>query len=377
MLYFAYKTYIPNTAPTNRFMAFVRGISEMGVSATICFFTPNSSFEKVEGDYKTVQFKYHWEKFPRQSALKKLWSLVTTLLFVIKLKKHDVVYIYGFPFLLWLISKIGRSKCYYEIDECPDVYITKTSFVDMTKDRLLKCLNNITGVIVISQALKDYFVEKGIAEKRISIVNMIVDSGRFKDIKKQPSEKYIAYCGTVSLYKDGVDQLLKAFAIFSRLYPEYKLYVIGNIPSSTDEKELKTLVIELGIESKVVFTGMISFLGMPQILKNAEILALARPNNIQAKYGFPTKLGEYLLTGNPVVVTRVGDIPQFLIDKESALLVEADKPALFAEQMSWVVNHPYESKLIGEKGKEIAMLHFDYLHESKKLYQILTKNVLI
>ena len=48
------------------------------------------------------------------------------------------------------------------------------------------------------------------------------------------------------------------------------------------------------------------------------MLVLARPDNIQAKGGFPTKLGEYLATGNPVVVTKVGEIPNYLIDGVNA-----------------------------------------------------------
>ena len=61
---------------------------------------------------------------------------------------------------------------------------------------------------------------------------------------------------------------------------------------------------------------------VPQLLMDSEVLALDRPNSIQAQCGFPTKLGEYLLTGNPVVVTKVGDIPLFLEDGVSALLAE-------------------------------------------------------
>ena len=50
------------------------------------------------------------------------------------------------------------------------------------------------------------------------------------------------------------------------------------------------------------FTGRTSPEVMPQILTDASILALARPNNVQSQNGFPTKLGEYLATGNPVAI---------------------------------------------------------------------------
>jgi glycosyltransferase involved in cell wall biosynthesis len=85
---------------------------------------------------------------------------------------------------------------------------------------------------------------------------------------------------------------------------------------------------------------------------------LDRPQSRQAKYGFPTKLGEYLLTGNPVVVTSVGDIPLFLKDGESAYLVEPDNIEEFAAKLDYVLSHYEESKRVGQNGREVALKHF-------------------
>ena len=84
-------------------------------------------------------------------------------------------------------------------------------------------------------------------------------------------------------------------------------------------KKLKELCIKLNIMDEVIFTGKIQKDLMPDYLCNANVLCLARPNNIQAQGGFPTKLGKSLATGNPVVVTKVGEIPDYL-DEQSAYL---------------------------------------------------------
>lgn len=62
---------------------------------------------------------------------------------------------------------------------------------------------------------------------------------------------------------------------------------------------------------------------VPELLCRSKILALARPDNLQSEGGFPTKLGEYLSTGNLVIITDVGDIPFYLKDGESALIAKA------------------------------------------------------
>ena len=201
---------------------------------------------------------------------------------------------------------------------------------------------------------------------------MFVDTTRFQGLKKQPSEPYIAYCGTASNNKDGVDQLIKAFAIVVKKYPKYKLYIIGKTPSKQQRFDNFELVKDLGIENNVVFTGVVSSSEIPQMLMNATILALDRPNNLQAKYGFPTKLGEYLQTGNPVVITRVGDIPIFLKDGESALIAEPENPNSFSEKLCWAIEHPVEAREIGKKGKQVSDFHFNSIFETKKIISIIT-----
>lgn len=371
-LYFVFKTYQPNTATTNRFLAIVKGLSEQGVCAKVCFFTPDGKESKVMGDYPNITFEYLWERHSVKGPMKVLWSIISVMRFIKRLKKEDIVYIYGFPLLLHIMSLLKRCRCYYEIDECPDVYITKSMFVRYTPEILVKCLKRITGVIVISNALKDYFIAKGINNNNVHVINMIVDLNRFNNIIKINTDNYFAYCGTVSTYKDGVDQLITAFSKFSSGYPNYKLYIIGPIPSENDKKQLLSLVKDLNIEDKVIFTGIVSFQEMPHLLINAQALLLDRPDNLQAKYGFPTKLGEYLLTGNPVVVTKVGDIPLFLSHRKNALLAEPNNIYDFSFQLQWLVEHKEECSAIGKRGKEVAIRSFNYLTESTKLYKYLT-----
>ena len=127
------------------------------------------------------------------------------------------------------------------------------------------------------------------------------------------------------------------------------------------------LIENLGVKNSVIFTGIVSAAEIPQILKNATVLALDRPDSLQAQCGFPTKLGEYLLTENPVVVTKVGDIPLFLKDGETALLAEERNPHEFSSKLLWALEHPAEAIEIGKAGAQVAMREFNYLNETKKI----------
>jgi glycosyltransferase involved in cell wall biosynthesis len=110
---------------------------------------------------------------------------------------------------------------------------------------------------------------------------------------------------------------------------------------------------------------------MPSLLVNASALALARPNNIQAQGGFPTKLGEYLATGNPVVVTSVGEIPNYLKHLENSYIAQPNNPDDFAEKLTLLFSDSSQAQSIGLRGKELAMGIFNYKTQSSSIFKIM------
>lgn len=375
MIYFVYLSYRPNTAPANRALAYLKSADRKGVPIQVLFLLPDENKSKLSDEFQYIKVKYCWDKlFIDNSYLKYLSYIFYLLMFVRQLKKGDKVYIYSLNDITRRIVNKKGVDFYYEITECPEVSLATTELCKPTIRKHLEFCKKVKGLFVISSGLRDYYVERGIAKSKINIINIIVDAERFEGVRKEKNtERYIAYCGTASNNKDGVDQLIRAFAIVANKDKDLKLYIIGDTPSTDDSRKNAELINQLGIKERIVFTGKVFAGQMPQLLTNAQILALARPDNIQAKYGFPTKLGEYLLTGNPVVVTAVGDIPLFLKDKITAMIAPPDEPAVFAEKISWLLDNPEEAKAIGDRGKKLALSEFNDMTETKKLLDIINK----
>lgn len=173
-----------------------------------------------------------------------------------------------------------------------------------------------------------------------------------------------------------MDELIKAFAITHKKHPDVKLYVVGSMPDKYDATGNLRLIDNLDIKDSVILKGIQPANAVPQILKDATICALDRPDSLQAQNGFPTKLGEYLLSETPVVVTKVGDIPLFLKDGESAMLAEERNPKEFADKMNWLLEHPEEAAQIGKKGAEIALQSFNSETETDKIIQTIFNSTL-
>lgn len=367
-LYFIAKSYSPYSAATNRIIGWARGLSDIGVKATFVFFTPGDNFATYRQELPNVTFKYYWRKHKRlQKVFPALFSLISLLSFILKVKEDDQLYFYGCPDVVSVAKRFTKAKIYVEITEHPKVSFVHGRYGVKSFDEFLEVLKKVDGLFVISKNLKQYFISQNIKSDKIHILNMTVDGSRFNNLKKNGKQCYIVYCGSPSNQKDGVDQLIKAFAIVAQTHCDVKLWIVGPLTNEQSLITNKNLISELGLTNKVELTGAIVTENIPQILKNAEVCVLARPDNLQAKYGFPTKLGEYLLSENPVVVTRVGNIPDFLQDGFSALIAEPDNIVSIASKISWCLDYPNEAKEIGRNGAMVANKYFNYKVETYKI----------
>ena len=163
--------------------------------------------------------------------------------------------------------------------------------------------------------------------------------------------------------KDGVSILIESFAIIANEFPTLKLQLIGSLKNQSTNQKLKFLINKFNIENRVIIIESAQRDEIPALLCNSDILALARPNNKQAEGGFPTKLGEYLATGNIVVITDVGEIGLFLKDKINSFISEPDSAEKFSQKIREAMLSDNTQK-IGIEGKKLVYNEFNYLTQA-------------
>jgi glycosyltransferase involved in cell wall biosynthesis len=169
--------------------------------------------------------------------------------------------------------------------------------------------------------------------------------------------------------KDGLENLIGAMSLVNNKTGNAHLQLVGSAPVA-DLKKLKKQVVALNLDSAITFLGKKTTDEIPFILHNSDLLVLARPNNKQAQAGFPNKLGEYLASGKPVVITTTGEIPKYLKDKESAYLSKPDDINDFAEKLIYALSDK-NAETIGREGFEIANKYFNYRNYGKQFVEIL------
>ena len=370
-IYVLRSMYLPNSAVTNRLFGHLRAFSEAGWYVEMTFLSPDPQRAKVDIEIPNVTFNYCWEESSVSNRyLKALQSYWFAWKYVKSLPSGANVLLLGMADYFQIFLSRKDINVYYEITEHPSLGRPSGFLGRKGLERHFRQCKQLKQIFVISTPLRDCYIENGIDAEKVTIVNMTVDPVRFQGlVKTEGIERYIAYCGTASNNKDGVDELLKAFAITHKTHPDVKLYIIGATPSVKDEAGNLKLIDDLGIKDAVVFTGIVPAHEMPQLLKDAAVLALDRPDSLQARHGFATKIGEYLLTGNPVVVTSVGDFPKFLQDGVSAYLSDERNAEMFASKLNQALDNPEEAAKIGECGKQVALDNFDCITEGRKFLE--------
>ena len=370
------RRFCPGEAWTNRILAYAKGFAEAGEDVVLYYIITDKQRTRPDVSIPGVKVVNLWESDGFIARKFKIVSFIKNLLrFPGMIEKGDRLFVYGgYDYQLQLAKWVRKkAKVFCEITEHPQVFESSAS--DHKKNlQKIKKMGGLDGLFVISNSLKEYFIKEGLPEKKVHVINMFVDTNRFIGLRKTTDEKYIAYCGAVSYDKDGANILIESFAKFYPQHKDYKLYIIGKSVEATVIEQLKELSQKLGVENNVVFTGAVDPKEMPQLLYNARILALARPDNLQAQNGFPTKLGEYLATGNPVVVTRVGEIPLFIKDMQNGFLAEPN-PESFSEKLSWVADNYVDALRIGKLGRELAFSEFSYARQSEIALRLMNNTI--
>ncbi|NLW32503.1 MAG: glycosyltransferase family 4 protein [Fibrobacter sp.] len=359
--------YFSDNAPLNRLLALAKGLYESENKVDVLFLLPNKQKEKYTKKLPDgIAFSYMWDENNLNKKRVRLCKAVRNIYNHIQKGSNVVLMSYSLP-LLFVLS-VKRINLYIERTEAPAIFFSGKLTGKIKEHLYVYLAKKAKSIFVISNNIKSYFERKGIASDKIKIVNMVVDpqrfSNTFKGIHEQDFE-YIGYCGTVSNAKDGVNILIEAFSHVLRKYPALKLLIAGKKPYFKDNKLNDSIIEKFNMTDSVHFMGELISEEMPGFLTKAKILALSRPESIQASAGFPTKLGEYLCTGKPVVVTRTGEIDMYLENMKNIVFAEPDNVEDFSQRLLWVLDNYEKALKIADEGRKLVLTTFSYKVQAK------------
>ena len=148
----------------------------------------------------------------------------------------------------------------------------------------------------------------------------------------------------------GYEDLLRAIPPIKEKVPAARFLITGGAlyPAYRDyRRHLEESARELGVADRIVFTGEREDPG--EILAALDIFVL--PSRSE---GFGRANLEAMAAGLPVVSTRVGGIPEVVIDGETGILVPPNRPEALAEAITALAEDPALRKRLGAAGRKRA-----------------------
>jgi glycosyltransferase involved in cell wall biosynthesis len=151
----------------------------------------------------------------------------------------------------------------------------------------------------------------------------------------------ISACRLVGL--KGLDHALRAMALLRDRGHRLRYLIIGEGPA---RRELEELARRLDLSGRVVFTGSLANALLPDYYALADVAVY--PSVGAETFGIA--MGEALACGVPVVSTRVGGIPDVVVDGTGLLVPPKDEKAL-AGAIGEFLDRPDFRRSCGERGR--------------------------
>ncbi|MBX4190284.1 glycosyltransferase family 4 protein [Candidatus Parcubacteria bacterium] len=230
-------------------------------------------------------------------------------------------------------------------------------------------LRKANSVTTISRYLEKYIKSYNLGLP-IAVIPNGVDTKVFKkvetSIRKELGLQDQRIVITVSrlVQKNGVGDLIKAVGILSKTLPIH-LIIVGTGPL---ESELNQLTKELGLSSQVSFLGSKEYDTLPKYLSAADVFA--RPSYSE---GLGNAFLEAMACQVPIVGTKVGGIPDFLIDEQTGLYCEPGNPESIAQAVSRILTEPSLAESLVLKGLELVEKEFSWDHIAQQFRDIYEK----
>jgi glycosyltransferase involved in cell wall biosynthesis len=253
-----------------------------------------------------------------------------------------------------LFGRVGRQTPI----EDPSASRARLLWLEHGLLRMEALLSYLGTVVVPSQALADYVAAHGFPRKRLHAIPNGISVRRRKSA---PAHDPVVI-GTAALLerRKGIDVLLEASA---RLSTPHRLVVYGDGPLRA---ELESVARDLVAPTE--FPGFVS--DVEEKIAELDVFVLpSRGENL------PIAILEAMAAALPVVATRVGGVPEVVVDGETGLLVEPEDAAELAEALDRVASDEAFRQRLGQAGATRIVEHFDARSTARQMVELYRKLV--
>lgn len=156
--------------------------------------------------------------------------------------------------------------------------------------------------------------------------------------------------GTVSslVSYEGIDDLIRAFALLARGYPELSCLIVGDGAAGPG---LKALAADLGVGDRVTFTGRVPRHRAHLYHQAIDIFVVPRKDLDVTRAVTPLKPVEAMASATPVAASSLPALAELVRDGEDGVLARPDDPVHLAERLGKLIGDDSLRAEMGARGR--------------------------
>lgn len=178
------------------------------------------------------------------------------------------------------------------------------------------------------------------------------------------SKKYILHIGVLEKRKNLLN-LIRAFKLLLQEgFDEYQLVLVGNTIAKNkidDSINIRNLIIDLGLQEKVILPGFVTDQQLAFYYKNASLYAFVSINE-----GFGLPILEALQNNLPTLISANSCLPE--VGGDAVITCNPFDPADIKEKMKMIITDPSLQNDLRKKG-QVRLASFSW---QKTTHQLLT-----
>ena len=170
--------------------------------------------------------------------------------------------------------------------------------------------------------------------------------------------------------KKGFANLIRACGLLIEHRISFRCEIFGEGPL---ENQLRAQIEELGLQERVQLLGAKPQHDLREHLARANVFVM--PSVAEAEGGMdnlPTVIMEAMAAGLPVVSTRIGGIPEMVVENETGFLVQPEDAMALVGAIEKVTNDRSLGQRLGQAGHERAQKLFSIEKNARDLCALLS-----
>ena len=170
-----------------------------------------------------------------------------------------------------------------------------------------------------------------------------VDLRKFYELKNNYN---LLFVGRVEKVK-GIEYLIKAMSLIINVFPEATLTIVGD---GFNKQNLLNLTNSLQLDKHIKFVGWVNNKNLDEYYEKASIVVV--PSTWPENFGVVAL--EAMITGRPVIASRIGGLPEFIDDGLNGYLIEPQNSEQIAEKAIKLFSDEALLKQFGENAHKKA-----------------------